>query len=62
MSKSLNANFSGPFKVGEYENYLSKFAIEMKQIEYIEEKYDFRSREEEGKKVTVYEFIAEGKN
>lgn len=30
MSKSLNANFSGPFKVGEFENYLSKFSIEWK--------------------------------
>lgn len=30
MSKSLNANFSGPFQVGAYENYLSKFSIETK--------------------------------
>lgn len=27
MSKSLDANFSGPFKVGDYENYLSKLRL-----------------------------------
>lgn len=26
MNKSQNANYSGPFKVGDYENYLSKFS------------------------------------
>lgn len=26
MRKSLNANYSAPFQVGEYENYMSKFS------------------------------------
>lgn len=30
MSKSIDANFSGPFKVGAFENYLSKFFVNMK--------------------------------
>lgn len=31
MSKSLSANFSGPFQVGAFENYLSKFSIEYRE-------------------------------
>lgn len=27
MSKSLDANYSEPFKVGDYENYLSKLRL-----------------------------------
>lgn len=31
MKKALNADFSGPFQVGAYENYLSKFIARFAQ-------------------------------